>query len=98
MAESPTSGGVQPRADTVGAARSWLTGRSLRWYAAAIALVPFLALVWRFDFVCDDAYISYRYAFNLALGEGLRLGEEPPPFFFLAMSSSQGSTACGKEV
>lgn len=46
----------------------------------AVALLPFLLLVWRFDFVCDDAYISFRYAQNLALGRGLRfnLGVDPP--------------------
>ena len=54
--------------------------RALRWLAALIALVPFLLLVWRFDFVCDDAFISFRFADNLARGEGLRfnLGEQPP--------------------
>ena len=51
--------------------------RSLRWGAAAVALVPFLALVWRFDFVCDDAYIPFRYAFNLVRGEGLRFNLGP---------------------
>jgi hypothetical protein len=39
-----------------------------------------VALVWRFNFVCDDAFISYRYARNLADGLGLRynLGVAPP--------------------
>ena len=48
--------------------------------ALAVALTPFLLLVWRFDYVCDDAYISFRYARNLVLGRGLRfnLGVEPP--------------------
>jgi arabinofuranosyltransferase len=57
-----------------------MADRSLRRTAAAAALVPFLALVWRFDFVCDDAYISFRYAFNLWRGEGLRfnLGPQAP--------------------
>jgi len=36
-----------------------------------IALVPFLFLVGRFDFLTDDAYISFRYAKNLAQGHGL---------------------------
>ena len=26
---------------------------------------------WRFDFICDDAFISFRYSRNLALGSGL---------------------------
>ncbi len=39
-----------------------------------------LALAWRFDFVCDDAYISFRYARHLAENEGLtfNLGQDPP--------------------
>ena len=39
--------------------------------ALAVALVPFALLVWRFDFVCDDAYITFRYARNFAEGRGL---------------------------
>lgn len=48
--------------------------------AAAVAALPFALLVWRFDFVCDDAYISFRYAKNLAAGLGLRFnpGTEQP--------------------
>ena len=36
--------------------------------------------VWKFWFVCDDAFISFRYSKNLSLGEGLRynLGVNPP--------------------
>lgn len=46
----------------------------------AAVLVPYAALVWRFNFVCDDAFISFRYARNFAEGVGLRynLGVEPP--------------------
>jgi hypothetical protein len=42
-------------------------------------LVPWGALVWRFWFVCDDAYISLRYARSWAEGLGLRynVGEAP---------------------
>jgi len=36
-----------------------------------VALAPFLALAWRFDFLCDDAYITFRYARELARGHGL---------------------------
>jgi hypothetical protein len=45
-----------------------------------ISLLPFALLVWRFDFVCDDAFISFRYARNLADGFGLtyNVGPEPP--------------------
>ncbi len=44
------------------------------------ALFAYAFLVWRFDFVCDDAYISFRYARNWADGHGLRynLGSGPP--------------------
>lgn len=43
-------------------------------------VVASIALMWhadRFDFICDDAYISFRYAENLALGGELNwnLGE-----------------------
>lgn len=45
-----------------------------------VVLLPYLALVARFDFVADDALISFRYSKYLAAGEGLRynLGVEPP--------------------
>jgi len=48
--------------------------------ALAVALVPLAVLIARFDFVCDDAYIAFRYARNLAEGHGLRYnpGVEPP--------------------
>ncbi|MFT5052058.1 MAG: arabinofuranosyltransferase [Chlamydiales bacterium] len=48
--------------------------------AAALALIPFLALVARFNFVCDDAFISFRYARNFAAGLGLVFnpGVTPP--------------------
>ncbi len=40
----------------------------------------YAGLTWRFYFVCDDAYISFRYAKHLAQGLGLRFnpGEQPP--------------------
>ena len=46
----------------------------------AAALLVWGLLVLRFDFTCDDAYISFRYARHLAEGHGLRfnLGESPP--------------------
>ncbi len=45
-----------------------------------LALVPLFLLVVRFSFLCDDAFISFRYARNLADGLGLRynIGVEPP--------------------
>jgi arabinofuranosyltransferase len=44
------------------------------------ALVTFAFFVWQFQFLCDDGYISFRYAFNLASGHGLvfNLDEMPP--------------------
>ena len=44
------------------------------------ALAPFLLLVWRFDFLVDDAFISWRYAQHLAAGHGLvfNIGEAQP--------------------
>ncbi len=46
----------------------------------AVALLPFAWLAWRFDWLCDDAFISFRYARHLAEGQGLRFnpGESPP--------------------
>lgn len=44
--------------------------------ALAVALLPFLLLVHRFDFLCDDAFITFRYSRNLA--EGLGLVYNPP--------------------
>ncbi|MEM9801098.1 MAG: hypothetical protein AAGA20_12295 [Planctomycetota bacterium] len=48
--------------------------------ALVLALVPFALLAWRFDFVCDDAYITFRYARNFAEGRGLvyNPGVDPP--------------------
>ena len=48
--------------------------------ALALALVGFGLLTWHFRFVCDDAYITFRYARNLAEGRGLVFnpGDVPP--------------------
>lgn len=50
------------------------------WIAFSGVLLAYFALVWRFDWICDDAFISLRYARNLALGRGLVFnpGEAPP--------------------
>lgn len=42
-------------------------------------LLVYLLLVRRFDFLCDDAFISFRFARHLVEGQGLRfnLGAEP---------------------
>ncbi len=44
------------------------------------ALAAYALLAAHFDFLCDDAYISFRHARNLARGQGLRFnpGEDPP--------------------
>lgn len=56
--------------------------RSSRSAALAFSaiLAPYLALVWRYWFVCDDAFITFRYSRNWALGHGPRynLGEHVP--------------------
>ena len=46
----------------------------------ALALAPFAFLVGKLSFLCDDAFISFRYSQNFARGLGLRynLGVEPP--------------------
>ena len=51
-----------------------------RWWLFLPAWIPGALLAWRFRFVCDDAFISFRYARNLAAGEGLRYnpGVSPP--------------------
>ncbi len=45
-----------------------------------LALIPYAWLTHRFDWVCDDAFISFRYSKHLAAGEGLRFnaGEQQP--------------------
>ncbi|MFQ5749274.1 MAG: hypothetical protein ACE5H3_07450, partial [Planctomycetota bacterium] len=52
----------------------------LKFPPALWVLIPFGLLVARFHFVCDDAFISFRYARNLASGFGLRYnpGVDPP--------------------
>ena len=45
-----------------------------------IVTALFLALIASFSFICDDAFISFRYARNWAEGHGLRYNiEESPP-------------------
>jgi len=47
--------------------------------AALIASAPFAYCVWYFNWVCDDAFISFRYARNFAQGLGLRFNPETVP-------------------
>ncbi len=51
-----------------------------RFICLALSLAVFLLFVWRFQFLCDDGYISFRYSYNLAAGNGLvyNLGVTPP--------------------
>lgn len=58
-------------------------GRLIRDYRVDVFLlvwIPHALLVWRFWFIVDDAFISFRYARNLVLGHGLRfnLGDHVP--------------------
>lgn len=57
-----------------------LRSRALEKVAYVAVLATYLVHALRFHFVCDDAYISFRYARNLAAGLGLRFnpGESPP--------------------
>ena len=49
-------------------------------HLATLALIPYAWLTWSLWFVCDDAYISFRFAKNAAQGHGLRynLGDHVP--------------------
>jgi hypothetical protein len=48
--------------------------------AFSLALIPYMLLVKGFWWIDEDAFISFRYAYNLARGNGLRfnLGEQVP--------------------
>lgn len=50
------------------------------WLVGACVFVLYLALVARYNFLTDDAFISFRYSRNLAEGLGLRynVGVDPP--------------------
>jgi arabinofuranosyltransferase len=54
--------------------------RSSRLNVFLLLWIPHALLVYRFWFLADDAFISFRFARNLALGHGLRynLGEHLP--------------------
>ncbi|HMB69210.1 MAG TPA: hypothetical protein VKU85_07850 [bacterium] len=54
-------------------------GAALRTATAfAPVLLAYLLLVRHFDFLCDDAYITFRYARNLAEGASLRFNPGAP--------------------
>jgi hypothetical protein len=46
--------------------------------AASFVLLLWAAVAWRYDQVVDDAFISFRYARNLARGAGLRFNPLDP--------------------
>ncbi|MCB9915110.1 MAG: hypothetical protein H6828_08175 [Planctomycetes bacterium] len=46
--------------------------RPATWLLALPALVAYALLAWKLAFLCDDAFISFRYSKHLAAGEGLR--------------------------
>ena len=48
-------------------------------WGAVAALALYCALVGRFEWLCDDAFISFRYAKNWAHGLGLRFNPGPQP-------------------
>jgi hypothetical protein len=43
-----------------------------------VPLAVFLGLIWRFNFLVDDAFIAFRYAVHWATGEGLRYHLDNP--------------------
>ncbi len=43
------------------------------------AMLVFGLLIWRFHFLCDDGFISFRYAYNLAAGHGLAFNLDAVP-------------------
>ena len=79
MVEADQAQGPEP------SARGWAGEQLGRWSSRTMAmyllvLAAYLLHTLRFNFLCDDAYISFRYARNLAGGLGLRFnpGESPP--------------------
>ena len=48
------------------------TRDKLYWLPLTVALGAYALLAWQFWFVCDDAFISFRYSRNLSEGFGLR--------------------------
>ena len=61
-------------------ARASGSRQHLDWLWLAVCWVPYALLTRKFYFLCDDAFISFRYASNWAAGHGLRFnpGEHLP--------------------
>ena len=88
---APGAARAAERAPTPAPARA--SGRPAFW----LALAPLLALAWRFDFLVDDAFITFRYAQHLAAGLGPVFNpDEVPvegytnPLWMVAMAGVQG--------
>ncbi len=56
-----------------------MTQRTAPWWFSAALCLPYLALSWNYRFLCDDAFISFRYARNLANGFGIRFNISDAP-------------------
>ncbi|MDG1051522.1 MAG: hypothetical protein P8R46_15035 [Planctomycetota bacterium] len=67
---------MDPTQDQVSPNGGAVAPRGLVYAALVTALLPFALLVHRFDFLCDDAFITFRYSRNLA--DGLGLVYNPP--------------------
>lgn len=69
---------------------------------AIALLVPYVWLVHRFWFLCDDAYITFRYARNVARGRGItyNIGDHPVEGYsdFLWMLLAAFAEAVGAPV
>lgn len=78
MSDALESHAVAPARDGASREASGSAGRLLA--ALVVALAPFAWLVQRFNFVTDDAFITFRYSRNFAEGKGLvyNPGVEPP--------------------
>ena len=61
------------------------------WKAFALAALAYSLLAARLDFLCDDAFISFRYARNLAEGLGLDPHSVSSPTFVLCQEYARGS-------
>ena len=76
----PTDSASPTRSDAREQPGAWRVIRKYRFDLFAALWVPYALLVYRFWYVTDDAFISFRYAQNLVRGHGLRfnLGEHVP--------------------
>ncbi len=72
------------------------------WLATVVAI--YVWLVGRFWFLCDDSYITFRYARNLARGQGVtyNVGEEPvegySDFLWMLLSAACHAVGAPSEI